>query len=261
MPLYFKYAFDLIQAEIAKPTMPTELKNEISLEIEDIEVVLRSDGTICLPEFRSLLVADLHLGKDASFRAAGFPVPEGPNQTTFDLLNQAIAATRPGILFLLGDLIHNRDAMTTGLIQQFAQWRTKHSNMRCVLVRGNHDRHVKTFPATWQMEEVFEYRLGPFELVHEVAAAFSTSRETSGRGNRNRTTSKLAVIGIRSFTLAEAPIGCDCVVLSWANATSPCLLSAHSKAAWSSGEILQRRSIPPATARSGGFDRSSASTA
>jgi DNA ligase-associated metallophosphoesterase len=170
----------LFQAEIAKLTMPTQLQNEIILEIAGVEVVLRSDATIRLPEFKSLLVADLHLGKDASFRAAGLPVPEGPNQTTFDLLSQAIAATRPEILLLLGDLIHNRDAMTPGLIEQFARWRTNHSNMRCVLVRGNHDRHVKTFPATWQMEEVFEYRLGPFELVHEVAAAFSTSLETSG---------------------------------------------------------------------------------
>ena len=46
----------------------------------DAEIVLLPGRAAVLPASATLLVADLHLGKAATFRKAGIPVPEGSAQ-------------------------------------------------------------------------------------------------------------------------------------------------------------------------------------
>ena len=92
------------------------------------------------------------------------------NQETLDSLSKAIEETAAEHVFLLGDLIHDRDSMTAELIKTFANWRLKHANCKVTLVRGNHDRHVESFPESWQMEVATFARLGAMLLLHEVTA-------------------------------------------------------------------------------------------
>ena len=146
----------------------TKPGSDLTVDIADHQMTLRGDGAIFLASQRSLLVADLHLGKDASFRASGVPVPHGMNQQTLDLLSKAIEETESQHVFLLGDLIHDRDSMTTALIETFANWRKQHTDRNVVLVRGNHDRHVKSFPEAWQLEVATQARIGNLLLLHEV---------------------------------------------------------------------------------------------
>ena len=141
---------------------------ELVVDVADHHMTLRGDGTIFLAAQRSLLVADLHLGKDASFRAAGVPVPHGMNQATLDSLSKAIEETEAEHIFLLGDLIHDRDSMTPALVKTFANWRTHHAECKVILVRGNHDRHVKSFPERWRLEVATEARIANLLLLHEV---------------------------------------------------------------------------------------------
>ena len=148
--------------------MPRTLQSEIEIAWKQQQFILRGDGTVFLPEFNALLVADLHLGKTASFRAAGVAVPDGVDASTLDLLSASITETKPASIYLLGDLIHDRDSMTSQLIAAFADWRKAHAKIEMHLVRGNHDRHVKAFPESWQLSESFSQTLGSFQLVHEV---------------------------------------------------------------------------------------------
>ena len=141
---------------------------ELVVDIGDHPMTLRGDGSIFLAAERSLLVADLHLGKDASFRAAGVPVPDGMNQETLEALSKAIKETAAEHVFLLGDLIHDRDSMTGGLIKTFATWRRQHDTCKVTLVRGNHDRHVASFPEKWGLEVTTQVQLGDLRLLHEV---------------------------------------------------------------------------------------------
>ena len=151
--------------------MPTNITQEIEITCADQRVVLRGDGTVFLPGFDALLVADLHLGKSASFRAGGVPVPEGLDATTLSMLATSVQETNAAHVLLLGDLIHNRDSMTSTLVSLFADWRNEKSKVKFTLVRGNHDRHVAAFPADWTLTETNALELGPFQLVHEVPAS------------------------------------------------------------------------------------------
>ncbi len=149
--------------------MSSSLSSEIEIQCAGESVILRGDGTVLIPGFNALLVADLHLGKSASFRAGGVPVPEGVDQTTLENLTIALNTTAASRVFFLGDLIHNRDSMTPTLIAEFAHWREAHSKIDMTLVRGNHDRHVRQFPEPWGLLETTSSSMGPFQLLHEIS--------------------------------------------------------------------------------------------
>lgn len=90
----------------------------------------------------ALLVADLHLGKPASFRAGGIPVPEGVTANDLGRLDRLIDATGVSRVVVLGDLAHDRgvlDPVTIGLI---TDWRERHHAVAMELVPGNHDRRL-----------------------------------------------------------------------------------------------------------------------
>ena len=105
---------------------------------------------------RTLFVADLHLGKSATFRARGLPVPSGTtddNLRRIDALVQAHAARR---IVFLGDLLHSRHAQRASAIAPLHAWRDSNATLRCVLVRGNHDSHAGDPPPSLDFEVVDE---------------------------------------------------------------------------------------------------------
>ncbi|MBK9132971.1 MAG: ligase-associated DNA damage response endonuclease PdeM [Betaproteobacteria bacterium] len=126
---------------------------------------------------RTLLVADVHLGKAQAFRRLGVPVPEGTTAGTLARLTRAIEATGAARLVVLGDLMHaalaTRTSATRGEAtrQAVAEWRRAHPALDVLLVRGNHDARAGALPAEWAVEVVDgPWPLGPFELRHEPDA-------------------------------------------------------------------------------------------
>jgi len=105
---------------------------------------------------RTLFIADLHLGKSASFRAQGLPVPAG---TTLDNLERIATLARlhgAGRVVFLGDLLHSRHAQRAAAIAPLHAWRDAHAGLHCVLVRGNHDSHAGDPPPSLRFEIVDE---------------------------------------------------------------------------------------------------------
>ena len=105
---------------------------------------------------RSLFVADLHLGKAAAFRARGLPVPSGTSRETVDRLAALVRAHHAAQVVLLGDLLHSTHACRPGVLDPLRHWRVAHPALRCVLVRGNHDRHAGDPPPELAFEVVDE---------------------------------------------------------------------------------------------------------
>ncbi len=103
-----------------------------------------------------LVVADVHFGKAATFRARGVPVPEGTTQTNLARLTGLLKATRPRRLVFLGDLLHAREAQGDETMRQVAQWRVLHAQVPMTLVEGNHDRHAGALPPALGIEVVDE---------------------------------------------------------------------------------------------------------
>jgi len=120
------------------------------------------------PAQRALLVADLHWGKDTTFRAQRIPLPHGMLSADLTTLSGLLRATQAERLWVLGDLIHARPAQKPEVVETVAAWRQTHAAVEMLLVEGNHDRHLKVLPDAWQIQRVPPpYRIGEIALVHE----------------------------------------------------------------------------------------------
>ncbi len=103
---------------------------------------------------KSLVVADVHLGKAAAFRAAGVPVPEAVTQADLIRLGAAIDACRATRLIILGDLLHAATGRKRETMESFATWRRAREELEIVLVRGNHDHSAGDPPASWDVRVI-----------------------------------------------------------------------------------------------------------
>lgn len=115
--------------------------------------LLGDRGVFC-PAQRSLFVADLHLGKDATFQSYGIAVPLGGTQATLERLARMIRAKQPRQVIILGDLFHARSSLTEQVRTWFADWLEGFSAVDFLLVRGNHDAHLGPLPMSWRLEVV-----------------------------------------------------------------------------------------------------------
>ena len=132
-----------------------------------VELHLLPERVIWWPQEQTLFIADLHMGKAATYRALGQPVPGGTTQENLDRLSALMAKHSPQQIIFLGDFLHAAAARTAGVMAALAQWRACHAGVAMTLVRGNHDSRAGDPPASLRIEVVDEpYLLGPFALCH-----------------------------------------------------------------------------------------------
>ncbi len=124
------------------------------------------------PSGRVLFIADFHLGKAASFRRAGIPLPAGTTAENVERLDRAVERTGAAQVLFLGDFLHSAEGRAARTLERFRQWRESRPQVELTIVRGNHDRKAGDPPAQWGVRcvEAGE-RLGPFVLNHEPGAA------------------------------------------------------------------------------------------
>ena len=135
-------------------------------------VVLDADRSLFLPAWQTLIVADVHWGKAAAFRALGVPVPHGTTRAGVAKLDAAVRRTKASALIVLGDLWHARAGMTPGTVQTIEAWRETCRPLAITLVRGNHDLHAGDPPAALGITCVdAPMQLGPFALCHHPGAS------------------------------------------------------------------------------------------
>ncbi|HEX4843417.1 MAG TPA: ligase-associated DNA damage response endonuclease PdeM [Limnobacter sp.] len=128
---------------------------------------LSAHRTAYSPIHKALFVADVHLGKAATFRRLGVPVPAGTTQANLSRLSAAIAQFDVQALYFLGDLLHAKAAHNPSLLAALADWRQHHAHIHMALVRGNHDSRAGDPPADLNIAVVEEpFALGGFALCH-----------------------------------------------------------------------------------------------
>ena len=114
-----------------------------------------------------LFLADLHIGKAATYRALGQPVPGGTTQENLARLDTLIARHAPSGIVFLGDFLHAAQARTPQVQAALDAWRARHAGLALTLVRGNHDSRAGDPPAALGIEVVDEpHRIGPFACCH-----------------------------------------------------------------------------------------------
>jgi len=132
---------------------------------------LLGDHGIYWPARQALLVADVHIGKAASYRALHQPVPRGTTDATLRRLDTLLATYPSEQLIVLGDFLHARSARAPGTLARLQAWRDGHPRLKIVLIRGNHDRHAGDPPASLRIEvEEEPMIMAPFALQHEPEA-------------------------------------------------------------------------------------------
>ena len=127
---------------------------------------LLPDRGMFMPESGTLLVADVHLGKSASFRDRGIPVPDAVTDGDLRRLTRLIRLTRAGTLIVLGDLIHDRTAMEPRTRDQIRSWRNQHPDLQVGLVPGNHDRHAGDLDRLGIERLPHRHHHGGLDLIH-----------------------------------------------------------------------------------------------
>ena len=119
------------------------------------------------PAQRVLWIADLHMGKAATYRALGQPVPGGTTHENLARISALVRHYEPAQLVFLGDFLHAAAARTASVLDALTQWRADHSTLACTLVRGNHDSRAGDPPASLGIRVVDEpWLIGPFAACH-----------------------------------------------------------------------------------------------
>lgn len=148
-------------------------------EVAGEALVLLPERALLWERERTLVVADVHLGKAAAFRAAALPLPGGTTTESLTRLSAALERSGARRLLLLGDFFHAKAGRADRTLAAIAGWRGRHRDLEVLLVRGNHDRGAGDPPAEWRfdcrdepwIEAPFAFRHHPREEAAGYALA------------------------------------------------------------------------------------------
>ncbi len=146
--------------------MTHAMDGQFAIRLGDVDLRLLPEHAAWCPASATLWIADLHLGKEQTFRTAGIPIPD---LLTSDLsrLSRLLTHTGATQLYILGDLLHARAGRSQRLHETLAAWREQHASVAMTLVRGNHDLQTGDPPPDWKMHCVSApAQSGPFVLTH-----------------------------------------------------------------------------------------------
>lgn len=146
------------------------MSSTLPLRLAGADVELLAERALYWSASRALIIADVHWGKAAAFRAATVPIPRGTTAADLARLDAALARTTATRLVILGDLVHAREGLTPETVRALAAWRATHPTLEILLVRGNHDLTSGDPPADLGIVCVdAPHPFGPFELHHHPA--------------------------------------------------------------------------------------------
>lgn len=138
-----------------------------TIEVGGQALALLPEKAAFLPASRTLLVADLHIGKAVSFRGLGVPVPRGTTSGTLATLGTLAARVGARRVALLGDFLHSDRAHAPATLATLERWRREHAALEMLLVRGNHDDRAGDPPRGLDIEPVDEpLRIDGLALCH-----------------------------------------------------------------------------------------------
>ena len=147
--------------------------SDVQVRMAGEEIVLLPERAFFWPRTGTLVAADFHWGKAATFRAAGIPIPRGTTGDDLARLDAALLRTCARRLVVLGDLFHARAGrIATRTLAELRRWRGLRSELEILLVRGNHDRHAGDPPDDLLINCVDAPAfVPPFVLRHEPSSS------------------------------------------------------------------------------------------
>ena len=89
---------------------PCGLSRSQRITLSGMDLIPDLSGALYAPDFRTLLVADLHLEKGTSLARRGVHLPPYDSRESLLQLKSVLNETKPERLVFLGDSFHDNDA-------------------------------------------------------------------------------------------------------------------------------------------------------
>ncbi len=141
-------------------------------------LILHASGALYWVEEKSLLIADMHLGKATHFNSHGISVPRAVENRTLQRLKDLLNIFSPEKCYFLGDLFHSRYNAVWDL---FCDFLIQHPEVNWTLVPGNHDilEKDKYHSCPLIISEI-AINVGPFVFIHEQSQDQMEGYQISG---------------------------------------------------------------------------------
>jgi DNA ligase-associated metallophosphoesterase len=137
------------------------------LTLANQDLLLLPQKAVYWPREGMLIIADIHFGKAAAFRAQGVPVPAGTTSANLRALDALLVQHAVRHIMFLGDFLHAKAAHAPATLAAMQAWRTRHPELLLTLIRGNHDAHAGDPPSLLDIHVVDEpCVIGPFAFCH-----------------------------------------------------------------------------------------------
>jgi len=128
---------------------------------------LLPERAVWWPAQSALLVADVHIGKAAAYRALGQPVPAGTTARNLARLDALVNRHRADRLIVLGDFVHAQAALRSGTLDALRAWRARTRALSLTVIAGNHDRRAGPLPPELAIASVADpLPMGSLSLSH-----------------------------------------------------------------------------------------------
>jgi uncharacterized protein len=107
-----------------------------SYTINDNNFIITAERTIFWEKQKTLIIADLHIGKTGHFRKSGIGVPQNIFKEDLQRLFSQLHFFKAEQLIIVGDMSHSKFNEEMNF---FKKWRNDFSQLNIFLVNGNHD--------------------------------------------------------------------------------------------------------------------------
>jgi len=138
--------------------------------IEFYSLQLQPDlsGALYIPDYDTLLVADLHFEKGSSLARFGVVIPPFDTRSTLDALEDVVTRLKPQTLISLGDSFHDRGGPERLGADELARIAVLAAQTDLLWITGNHDPEL---PDELPGDVAEQITLGDLTLRHEPTLA------------------------------------------------------------------------------------------
>ena len=136
----------------------------LSFDFLQQTLLLLPEKALYWVEEKTLVIADIHLGKVGHFRKAGIGIPKQMEQDDLALISDLIFEYKPLKIIFLGDLFHSDMNSDWDWL---VMWRSMFREIDIILVLGNHDILNKKFYSDLNFTLHNTLVIKPFLFSHE----------------------------------------------------------------------------------------------
>jgi DNA ligase-associated metallophosphoesterase len=148
---------------VLKPGCRTKDSSIMDVVLQGTTFQLLKERAIFLPEFKLLVLSDLHLGKAGHFRKHGIPVPQSIHDDDLKRVSALIEKFHPTRVLFLGDLFHSD---LNNEWWQLEDWLADYSTIHFLLAKGNHDIISEQLLVNASVTVADRFIYGPFSFSH-----------------------------------------------------------------------------------------------